>query len=73
MFDEAKRLQTLAQRGIDMADAALVFEGFTLDAEDTRQDYGEVRMFTVGRLHGRMDAWSRLCGHRDLAPAGLFR
>jgi hypothetical protein len=53
-FDPAKRAATLAERGLDFADAALVFEGVTLDAEDDRADYGESRIITVGRLAGRM-------------------
>lgn len=53
-FDPAKREATLAERGLDFADAALVFEGVTLDAPDEREDYGEIRMVTVGHLLGRM-------------------
>ena len=53
-FDPAKRAETLAERGLDFADAAMVFAGTTLDAQDDRADYGEVRMVTVGHLEGRM-------------------
>jgi uncharacterized protein len=53
-FDPAKRAKTFAGRGLDFVDAALVFEGETLNAEDRRQDYGETRMQTVGFLDGRM-------------------
>ena len=41
-------------RGIDFADAALVFSGTTLDYQDDRKDYGETRMISVGYLHSRL-------------------
>ena len=41
-------------RGIDFADAALVFSGATLDFQDDRKDYGETRIITVGYLQSRM-------------------
>lgn len=53
-FDQAKRAKTLAERGLDFADAALVFEGDTLEVEDDRWDYGEVRIICFGLLAGRM-------------------
>ena len=53
-FDTAKRQETLEERGLDMADAAEVFEGDHLTVEDPRFDYGEVRNITVGFLAGRM-------------------
>ena len=53
-FDPAKRGSTLTQRGLDFADAALVFEGITLEVEDTRKDYGERRIICYGHLAGRM-------------------
>ncbi len=53
-FDQAKRDQTLAERGLDFADAVLVFEGVTLEVEDTRKNYGEPRIICFGLLSGRM-------------------
>ena len=54
VFDTAKRSLTLEHRGLDFADAAKIFSGRCFTAEDDRQDYGEVRYITVGRLDGRM-------------------
>ena len=54
IFDPAKRLLTLEQRGLDFADAGKVFAGFHLTIEDDRIDYGETRYFTVGILDERM-------------------
>ncbi len=53
-FDAAKREKTLAERGLDFADAAFVFAGVTLEVEDTRKNYGEARVICYGRLKGRM-------------------
>ena len=53
-FDSAKRDKTLADRGLDFADAAIVFAGVTLEVEDLRADYGETRVICYGLLEGRM-------------------
>ena len=53
-WDPAKRAETLAERGLDFADAAAVFAGVTVEVEDTRRDYGETRIICFGRLEGRM-------------------
>jgi len=53
-FDPAKREKTLSERGLDFADAAEVFAGVTLEIEDTRKDYGEIRVICHGMLEGRM-------------------
>jgi uncharacterized DUF497 family protein len=52
-WDERKRGKTLAERGLDFADAAEVFAGLHLDLADTRKDYGEKRVITAGWLRGR--------------------
>ena len=52
-YDPAKRTLTLANRGLDFDDAALVFEGRHLTALDNRRDYGERRWISVGALDGR--------------------
>jgi uncharacterized DUF497 family protein len=54
IFDAAKRDATLAERGLDFADAALVFAGVTVEIEDTRKNYGEIRIVCYGLLEGRM-------------------
>ena len=53
-FDSAKRDKTLASRGLAFEDAAIVFEGVTLEVEDMRKDYGETRIICYGYLMGRM-------------------
>ena len=53
-FDKAKHAKTLVERGLDFRDAASVFEGVTVEFEDTRRDYGEQRMICFGSLAGRV-------------------
>jgi len=52
-WDEAKRQITIAERGLDFADAELVFAGRSATLPDERRDYGEPRFITAGWLHGR--------------------
>ena len=54
IWDEVKRQKALQERGLDFADAALVFAGTTLEFEDNRHDYGERRIICYGYLLGRM-------------------
>ena len=54
LFDPAKRNKTLAERGLDFADAKLVFAGVTLEVEDSRKEYGEPRIICYGLLDERM-------------------
>ena len=53
-YDITKRNKTLLERGLDFADAKTVFSGHHLTAEDSRQDYGEVRLISIGLLKERM-------------------
>jgi uncharacterized DUF497 family protein len=40
-------------RGLDFADAGLVFAGRTVTVQDARRDYREDRFITAGHLAGR--------------------
>jgi uncharacterized DUF497 family protein len=53
-FDPAKRLKTLADRGLDFARAAEAFADSVAEMEDTRQNYQERRFVTAGMLDSRM-------------------
>ena len=53
-YDPAKREKTLAERGLDFEDALIIFEGTTVEFEDTRKDYGERRIICYGLLEGRL-------------------
>ena len=52
-YDETKRLKILAERGIDLADAALVLTAEHYQIVDDRRDYGETRYRVWGFLNGR--------------------
>ncbi len=53
-YDPDKRALTLTERGLDFEDAPIVFAGLTVEVQDTRKDYGEVRMLCYGKLEGRL-------------------
>ena len=53
-FDPAKRAKTLAERGLDFADAAQIFTWLHATLEDVRRDYGEKRFISAGLLDGRL-------------------
>lgn len=53
-FDPAKRERTLAERGLDFADAEQLFAGPLVESPDERFVYGEERLITVGYLNERM-------------------
>lgn len=55
-WDEAKRQAALDERGVDFADAEMVFAGPVFEFEDVRRDYGERRMICFGLLAGRLMA-----------------
>ena len=59
-FDEAKRMRTLAARGLDFADAGFLFAGVHATRPDARKDYGEPRFQTLGFIHGHaaMAVWT---------------
>ncbi len=67
-WDEAKRRQTLAERGADFAQAEKVFAGPHYTRLDDRQDYGERRHITAGYVEGRfvVIAWTARGGDRRI-------
>ncbi len=66
-FDPAKRDKTLAERGLDFAEAAIVFAGVTLTLQDDRRNYGEPRFQSYGLLGQRlvMVVWTPRGSPRD--------
>jgi uncharacterized protein len=53
-YDPIKRAVTLETRGLDMADAYLIFEADNVTFEDVRFEYSEKRIVTFGYLADRM-------------------
>ncbi len=52
--DEEKRARTIEVRGLDVTRVADVLRDATLTVEDDRQDYGEIRVITIGFLDDAM-------------------
>jgi uncharacterized protein len=52
-YDERKRREVLAKRGLDFNDAAALFEGYHLTNRDDRH-YNEERFQTVGEMNGQV-------------------
>jgi uncharacterized DUF497 family protein len=48
-WDAAKNEANLRSRGFDFAHAARIFDGPTLEMDDERADYGERRIWAIGR------------------------
>jgi uncharacterized DUF497 family protein len=53
-FDPIKRLRTLEERGLDFLDAAKISQNTVREFDDTRKDYGEQRIITIGELDGKI-------------------
>lgn len=51
-WDESKRLSNLEDHGVDFQDAALIFLGPVIEAEDTRTEYREQRFRALGQIDG---------------------
>lgn len=51
-WDEDKRQDILNKRGIDILDAALIFESAIVTRTDDRRDYGEERFISLGMVDG---------------------
>jgi uncharacterized protein len=47
-YDEAEREANIAKHGFDFVGAAAIFAEFTIPREDQSQDYGELRLQTLG-------------------------
>lgn len=51
-WNEDKRAANLQDHGVDFEDAALIFAGPVIEADDTRVDYGEPRFRAMGQVDG---------------------
>lgn len=47
-WHETKRRTNIRKHGIDFDDAKRIFDGPTLEKEDDRENYGEVRVYAIG-------------------------
>jgi uncharacterized DUF497 family protein len=53
-FDPDKRIGNLQKHGLDLAIAQDVLGGYLVTREDRREDYGEVRLQTLGQIAGEV-------------------
>jgi uncharacterized DUF497 family protein len=51
-WDGRKSDRNLRDRGFDFEFAAQMFDGPTLERDDTRRDYGERRVIALGQVEG---------------------
>ncbi|MBW4553695.1 MAG: BrnT family toxin [Aphanocapsa sp. GSE-SYN-MK-11-07L] len=51
-WDKDKNLGNIERHGISFEDAKRIFDGETLEREDSRFDYGETRIYAVGLVNG---------------------
>ncbi len=49
-WNEEKRREIYEERGIDILEAALIFESPVLTKQDNRHDYGEKRLISLGMV-----------------------
>ena len=53
-WDQAKNRSNFAKHGLDFKNAEQVFAGLCVTFQDSRFDYGEERLITLGLLAGRV-------------------
>ena len=51
-FDPAKDAVTIRRRGVSLAEAETLLQGFVVDRVDNRRDYGETRFVAIGEIEG---------------------
>jgi uncharacterized protein len=51
-WDPHKNRINVRRHGLAFADAALIFEGPTVESIDDRFDYGETRVYAIGVVNG---------------------
>jgi len=63
-YDTSKRARVLSERGLDLADARIVFADRHIQILDDRRDYGEVRFRVFGSCEADASPWY---GRREAA------
>ena len=53
-WDVEKAEENFVKHGIDFEHAIRIFDGPTVEGEDSRRDYGETRMWAIGALGPRL-------------------
>jgi len=53
-YDPAKRRRNQLKHAIDLAECEAIFDAPMLTREDTREEYGEQRLVSLGMLKGKI-------------------
>jgi uncharacterized protein len=51
-WNDDKNRRNIERHGIDFEDAKLIFDGPTVEREDDRFEYGEIRVYAIGLVQG---------------------
>ena len=51
-FDPDKDARNIRRRGVSLAEAGTLLQGFVVDRVDDRRDYGETRFVAIGEIEG---------------------
>jgi uncharacterized protein len=51
-WNDDKNRRNIERHGIDFEDAKLIFDGSTVEREDDRFEYGEIRVYAIGLVQG---------------------
>ena len=70
---ESKRRRNIKLHGLDFAGAEAIWDDFTVTREDTRENYGEVRLVTFGILNGEVVVLVHTDGDDDMHIISLRR
>ena len=54
IWDEQKNIRNIKEHKIAFEDAVKIFEGQTVERLDDRFEYGEVRIYAIGLVSGRV-------------------
>jgi uncharacterized DUF497 family protein len=52
-FDPAKDATNRRVHGLSLAEAETLLQGFVVQRQDERVDYGEIRLIAIGEIAGR--------------------
>jgi hypothetical protein len=53
-FDPRKNRANFEKHGVDFPTAARIWDGFVVEREDDRRDYGETRFLSLGMVDNRI-------------------
>ena len=67
-WDPPKSARNARERSLPFAVAMALFDGPTIEFDDTRHDYGERRIIALGAVAGRVLVWVYTMRGREAEP-----